>query len=173
MARKRGLRGLRALKSGGMASYLVPVGAGLVLTVGGTVGIRAVVNPGTSPTAAKVYRWAPAIGTLLGVLGSAALHLLAGMRGSATAGLTSVGAGLGIMGLEALNARKAGAYAAIGGSTMPGALPSGTGAVVPEYGTRGVKGIIMRQLNGNQQGQGETVTLRGTVDTGAFGRRTA
>ncbi len=106
------------------------------------------------------------------MVGSAALHLLAGMRGSATAGLTSVGAGLGIMGLEALNARKAGAYAAMRGG-MPNALPAGTGAVVPEYGTRGVRGIIPRQLNGNQQGQGETVALRGTVDTGAFGRRTA
>lgn len=168
MARKRGLRGLRALKNGGMASYLVPVGAGLVLTVGGTAGIRAVINPATSPTAAKVYRWAPAIGVGLGVLGSIALHLLAGMRGSATAGLTSVGAGLGILGLEALNARKAGSWAAA-------ALPAGagTGAVVPEYGTRGVNGIIMRQLKGNQQGQGETVSLKGTVDTGAFGRRTA
>lgn len=171
MARKRGLRGLRALKSGGLASYLVPVGAGLVLTIGGTAGIRAVVNPATSATATKVYRWAPAIGTVLGVLGSVALHLLAGMRGSATAGLTSVGAGLGILGLEALNARKAGSWAA---NALPaGGAQAGTGAVVPEYGTRGVKGILMRQLNGNQQQQGETVSLRGTVDTGAFGRRTA
>lgn len=170
MARKRGLRGLRALKNGGLASYLVPVGAGLVLTVGGTAGIRAVINPATSTTAAKVYRWAPAIGVGLGVLGSIALHLLAGMRGSATAGLTSVGAGLGILGLEALNARKAGAWAANAGALPAG---NGAGAIVPEYGARGLKGVIMRQLNGNQQGQGETVSLKGTVDTGAFGRRTA
>jgi len=169
MAHKRGFRGLRALKNGGMASYLVPVAAGLVLTVGGTAGIRAVVNPSTSVTAAKVYRWAPAIGTALGVLGSIALHLLAGMRGSATAGLTSVGAGLGIMGLEALNARK------LAGGILPGAIPSGagTGAVVPQFGTRGLGTVVMRELRGNQQGQGETVSLRGTVDTNAFGRRTA
>lgn len=171
--RKRGLRGLKGL-GGETMQAVVPPAVGSILTLGVTMGLRAYLQPTPGTTAAVVYKWAPAVGAGAGMLGAGAMYFLGGSKrkgkhAAMAAGLTAVIVGASLLGLERLNAAKAGALSAL---STNGSLPSnGTGMVVPQY-PNGMGAIVMERLGGNNQQQGADIRLQGVVDQGAFGTRT-
>ena len=180
--RRRGLRGLGILKVG-MGKDLIPPAVGLGLTAGTTLGVRMFLTPTPGSPAEAMYRAAPWIGVAAGVLGGLAVGVL-GSRGQAAAVvMTSVVTGAVLFGMERLHASKPGAISALLGTGAvaagaPAAGVTGLRAIVPQYpdkafATRGLGAIVMDRLKGNEQGQGADVQLRGLVNAGAFGHKTA
>jgi len=171
------------MRMGPAASAAVPVAAGGLVTVAATLGLRAFLTPQPGTPSDTLYRWAPAIGAGVGLLGAGAMILVAGKsRGGpmgVAAALTSVAIGAALLGSERMNASKPGAMLSVGssGGALPaGSMttsPSGIAALMPEYaaGMRGagMGAIVMDQLNGPY---GETVRVAGLgagVRTDAFG----
>lgn len=186
--RRRGLRGLRGLRGIGSLktemgrSVISPVVAG-VLTAGTALGIRAFVKPTAGATSETLYKYAPLIGTGVGLLGAVGLYYMGGGKSAATsAAVSSLLLGGALYGSErVLAAGGMSAIAASGllSSSVTAPAPAATaglrqlGAVVPEYAR--MDGIVMEKVNGlnglgyNQQNFGENVSLSGTVNQAAFG----
>jgi hypothetical protein len=177
------MRGLGAVLNGGWAGAIVPATTGAIVTLGSTLGMRAALKPMSGTASATLYRWAPGLGVIAGLVAAAAMYLMGGTKAAVQGAVSSVIVGGGVLALDALNSSKPGSAIAIafgaGGTqavAAPGAQPPGTAAIVPEYS--GVNGIVYRQLNGtdglgaNDQHQGEVVNLRGVINTDAFGPRT-
>lgn len=153
----------------GAAGGAVPVVAAGLLTVGSTLGLRAFLRPEPGTPSEGLYKWAPAIGAAVGLLGAGAMLLVAGKKKGAEmalpAALTSAVIGAGLIGSEYLNASKPGAALALG---QTGALPAGTAAgtaglaaLMPEFNGNGMGAIVMDQLNGMGSPYGETVRVAG------------
>lgn len=175
--RRRGLAGLASLgriTPGSMGREVWPGSLGILLAGGSTLAIRAFVRPDTAAMA-SIYRWAPAIGAGVGLVGAGAMTMV-GKGAAMNTGIQALLTGGLILGVETLNASRPGGALATG-MTMPAALPAGAaptaglGALVPETmrGT-GLGVITMDPARGTAGAYGETVALRGTVNPGAFGR---
>lgn len=165
----------------GQVKTLLPVATATVLTGATTLGLRAYLRPEPGQMSEKLYRFAPIIGVGAGLLGAAGLYFMGGgkrggMEGATIAAVTSLGAGMLLFASERLNAAKAGALNALGGSA---ALPSGdTGlpglsALLPESAQRydGLGQIVMEPLNG---AYGDSVNVNGLgagYNPNAFGQR--
>lgn len=167
---KRGRVRMGSLSSGGFVGAAVPglVGVGVVL--GGTMAVRAFVRP-TDSTMAKVFRYAPFIGGVLGVAASLGLGLAGANRSQQMATASSALAGaLGIFAIERLNGSVPGAELAL--SPSPAAVPTaGLAALTAEIARPGMQGVVMEPMRGSF---GETVNagggLRGAFNPDAFGR---
>lgn len=151
--------------SGGMG-LAVSAAAGGLLAFGTGLALRAFLRPEPGLMSEKLYRWAPAIGAGVGLVGAGASMLVLGKgRGKAMAlpiGISSAVVGAGWLASEYLNANKPGAALALGGGTaLPAAGTSGLAALLPEY--NGMGAIVMDQLNGSGMGSpyGETVRIAG------------
>lgn len=154
---KRGMG--RILKGGGLARDIVPPVVGGLLTAGTTLGVRMWVTP-TSPMSARIYQWAPGIAALVGaVLGGLSMYFLGDKRTAMSAATVAV-----IVGGTQLAAERL-----LASDLRAGALPTGTGAVVPQYGTGAIVWERLRGLGANDQGQGANIALRGVIDGSAFG----
>lgn len=157
----------------GRGRDLIPPAVGIGLTAMTTMGIRAFLTPTPGSPAEAMYRSAPLFGVGAGVLGGLAVGVLGGKSQAASTIMTAVVTGAVLYGMERLNASKPGAMAALIGTptaVVPGAP---LGAIVPQYPTRGLGAIVMERLRGNEQGQGADITLKGVVNTNAFGSRVA
>lgn len=154
-----------AKKLSGAAATAVSVGAGGLLTLGSTLGLRAFLRPEPGTPSEGLYKWAPAIGAGVGLLGALGAMLVLGKsKGKAMVlpmGVTSALIGAGLIGSEYLNANKPGAALALGGSALPAGGTAGLSALLPEY--NGMGAIVMDQLNGNGMGSpwGDTVRVSG------------
>jgi len=146
---------------GPAARSLVPVAAGGILTAGVTLGLRAFLRPDPGTLSATLYRFAPLIGSVAGLVGAGAMYMVAGPSAGLAAGLTSVIGGGALFGAEALNAAKPGGLLAVSGPTA--ALPAGDGtaglrALLPQYGTEGLGAIVMSPVGDTY---GDSVNVAG------------
>jgi hypothetical protein len=164
-----------AKKLTGAAAAAVPVAAGGLVTVAATLGLRAFLTPEPGTTSEQLYRWAPAIGAGVGLLGAGAMVMLAGKSKGMTMGvgaaLAAVIVGGALLGSERLNAAKPGAALALGGGMALPAGTSGLAALLPEYANMngGMGAIVMDQLNGPYGDSVQVAGLNGSVRTDAFG----
>lgn len=158
-------------KMGEMGKAVLPALASGVLTFGGTLGLRAFLEPEPGTISEKVYRWAPAIAGGLGLIGAGAFALMGGRAGKTaaiTAGLTAALGGAGILASERLNASKPGAMLALaGGASAPATGTSGLSALVPEMPGPGMSAIVFDQVRGNTPG--DVISLQGNLNSEAFG----
>lgn len=168
------------MKMSGAVGGAVPVAAAGLLTAGTSIGLRAFLTPVPGTASEGLYRWAPAIGAGVGLLGAGAFVLVAGKgKGvplGVAAALTSLFVGGALLAAERQNAAKPGAALALGTSTaLPAGEAAGTAglaALLPEYqGMRGagMGAIVMDQLNGPY---GDTVQVAGlgaSIRPDAFG----
>lgn len=170
--RRRGFRGLRGLRGmGGKMGALVPVAAGSVLTGATTLGIRTFVQPTPGTAGETIYKWAPAIGIGAGLAGAGVLYALKAKQQALVAAAVSLLSGGVLLGSERLLASQPAGIVALTSSAGAPAGTQGLGALLPEYGTRGLGGIVMQPLNGTM---GEDVALsglQGGFNPAAFGQR--
>lgn len=163
---KRRGRSLGNLKSGATADIL-PSGLGLVAGGGTTLALYALVPP-TGTVSEKVHKFAPLIGTVVGGFGALGMSAM-GARPAQAVG-TFIHAA--VASLLVWGAKKAFVPSAPTAPTADGV--SGLGATVLEKlnGTRRNLGnVVVPQLGANNQDQGQTVSLAGTVQTSAFGQK--
>lgn len=177
-SRKSGMRGLGAMVSPrGVAGALIPVGTGAILTAGTTLGLRAYLRPTPGTMSETLYRWAPAVGILAGLVGSG---LLMGMmkggkakEAASVAAATSVVLGGMTLVSERLNAASSGALMALGPAGDSSAGLPGLGALMPEYAPQhdGLGAIVMEPLSG---AYGDSVNVAGLgagYNPSAFGTK--
>ena len=164
--RKRGFRGLGRIGRMGGGS-LVPVAAGSILTGGTTLALRTFITPTPGTAGETAYRWAPAIGMAVGLVGSGLMMFVGGKaQGKSSAMLAAASSlflGATLLGSERLNVAKPGGMLALAGTgpIVTEETPAGTqglAALMPEYGTQGLGQIVMQPLNG---AYGETVNVAG------------
>lgn len=178
---KRRKRWFRGLGAAGRRSVhpAVPVATAAVLVAGTTLGLRAYLRPDPGTMSEKLYRWAPALGGLAGLLGAGALFFMSGPSAAVPAGLTAILSGGFVLGSERLNAAKVGGLLAVsGGASVPAEAAEGAAglrALMPEYaGTRGLGAIVMDPVSGVGDPYGESVSVRGLGAGGyrpdAFGK---
>jgi hypothetical protein len=169
MAKRRKRRSwFRGLGAVGRRSLhpAVPVATAAILTAGTTLGLRAYLRPDPGSMSEKLYRWAPGLGALAGLLGAGALYFMSGPSAAVPAGLTALLSGGFVLGSERLNAAKSGGLIAVsGGAELPAETAAGAAglrALLPEFqGTRGLGAIVMDPVSGIADPYGETVNIRG------------
>lgn len=162
MAKRRG-------SMGGMGGAVLPALASGVLTFGGTLGLRAFLEPEPGTMSEKLYRWAPLLAGGLGGLAAAAFYFMGGKQPAITAGLTAAIGSAGLLASERLNASKPGAMLALaGGSASPTTTTTaGLAALVAENAPQGMGAIVFDQVRGSTPG--DVVSLQGNIATDAFG----
>ena len=170
MAKRRRRRWFRGLGAARRAVHpAIPVGAAAILTAGVTFGLRAYLRPDPGSMSEKLYRWAPGIGAIAGLLSAGAFQFMSGPGASVPAALTAALVGGTVLGAERLNAAKPGGLLAVGaGASLPAEGAAGLRALLPEFnGMRGMGAIVMDPLNGVGNPSGETVNVRG-LGAGGF-----
>lgn len=167
MKRMNGL-GKLSSPSSFMGAAVPPLVGGLVAALT-AVGVRWFAKPGSSPLQAKLYKFAPFVGLATGGAASLAMYMLGGAPAALSSGIGAAAASGGLIGYDMLLKKQ-------GGAAVQAAL-AGLGAIVPEYGTRGLGAIVMepqntRTFSSGTRGlgavYGETVNL-GNVNPSAFG----
>jgi hypothetical protein len=176
--RMKGLAGLGNIRTAGaLGRDVLPGLIGIGLTLGGALAVRSFVRPDPGPMA-TTYRWAPAIGGGIGLLGAGVLAgAMPSARGQAMAvASTSVLSAALVLGIEQLNVSRPGAMMAIANvPAAPAATPTaGLGALVAETRTaRQLRGVVMEPAMRGVAGDfGDSVSapIRGSVNPSAFGR---
>lgn len=157
-------------KMGGMGGAVLPVLASGVLTVGGTLGLRAFLTPEPGTVSEKLYRWAPLAAGGLGALSALAFYFMGGKTPAIQAGVVTVLGAAGLLASEQLNASKPGAMLALAGGAgaASGTGTQGLAALVPETAGPGMGAIVFDQVRGATPG--DVVSLQGNIDTNAFGQ---
>lgn len=152
-----------------MGAALPPLVGGLVAAAT-AVGVRWFAKPAASAMQAKLYKFAPYVGLATGGAASLALYMLGGAPAALSGGVGALTVSGGIIGYDMLIKKQ-------GGAAVQALI--GLGAIVPEYGTRGLGAIVMEpqttrtfSSGGGTRGlgavYGETVNL-GNVNPSAFG----
>lgn len=177
MAKRRKRRWFRGLGAARRSVHpAVPVASAAILTAGVTLGLRAYLRPDPGSMSEKLYRFAPAIGAVAGLLSAGAFYFMSGPSAAVPAGLTALLGGGFVLGAEKLNAAKPGGMLAVGGgASLPAEGAAGLRALLPEFsGARGMGAIVMDPVSGVADPFGEQVNIRGLGAGGyrpdAFGR---
>jgi hypothetical protein len=176
MAKRRKRRWFRGLGAARRAVHpAVPVASAAILTAGVTLGLRAYLRPDPGSMSEKLYRWAPGIGAIAGLLSAGAFYFMSGPGAAVPAGLTALLGGGFVLGSERLNAAKPGGMLAVGGgASLPAEAAGAAGlrALMPEF--NGMGAIVMDPLNGVSGPMGEQVNIAGLGAGGyrpdAFGK---
>jgi hypothetical protein len=163
-----------SLDTGGFMGTAVPALVGSGLAIGSTLAIRAFVRP-TSDAMTMVFRYAPAIGALVGAIGAAPLGLAgASVNQQVATAASAVAAGVGIFAVERLNSSVPGADLALAPSAPSVGTTAGLRALTAEIRMPGqLRGVVMEPMNGLKGSFGETVNasgMSGAFNPNAFGR---
>lgn len=175
--RVRRLRGLGAVGNPStMAGSAVPptIGAGVVALV--AIGLRYLMKP-TTELQMKAMEYAPYIGMGTGLATAIALGFTVGRPAGVSSAAAAIGTGSAMLLAEFAAGARLREVAS--GETADAMRPYGMGAIVPEYGTRGVNpmgAIVMephssRPVGGAPLGNyGDVVNLSG-INSDAFGTK--
>ena len=171
MRRLRGLGNLKQPASFAGAALPPLLGAALAgLTI---LGARYFAKPSEGATPAAIFKFAPALGLGVGVLGSLALYWLGGAPAALSSG-TAAAAVSGLAFATDMHLKSSPGEYALGIGGAGPAATAGLGVIVPER--LGTRGIMMESAASrdpvNRYGvgsYGETVQLRG-ISPSAFGR---